>query len=77
MFLIVPEEKRKRKHRIIVGILAIVELIGLFALLIWGCYLIEDKKTPWGWLPLIGVIVLSIAQIVTGIILYFKRNKRD
>lgn len=74
MFLIVPEEKRGRKHRIIVGLIALAVMIGLIALAIWGCYLIEERKNSWGYLPLIGAIVLSAAQIIAGIILFFKRK---
>lgn len=74
MFLIVPEDKRRKKHRIITVIIAIVITFGLIALGVWGVYLIADKKNLWGILPLAVAILLSIAQITAGIILWIKNG---
>ena len=74
MFLIVPEDKRRKKHRIITVIIAIVITFGLIALGVWGVYLIADKKNLWGILPLTVAILLSIAQITAGIILWIKNG---
>ncbi|MBQ8428673.1 MAG: hypothetical protein IJX30_01040 [Clostridia bacterium] len=76
MFLIVPEDKRRRKHRVIVAIIAIVFTLGLMALGLWGVYLIADRENLWGILPLAAAILLSIVQITAGIILYNKRDKK-
>lgn len=74
MFLIVPEDKRRKKHRIITAIIAIVITFGLIALGVWGVYLIADEKNLWGILPLAVAILLSIAQITAGIILWIKNG---
>ena len=74
MFLIVPEDKRRKKHRIITAIIAIVITFGLIALGVWGVYLIADKKNLWGILSLAVAILLSIAQITAGIILWIKNG---
>ena len=74
MFLIVPEDKRRKKHRIITVIIAIVITFGFIALGVWGVYLIADKKNLWGILPLAVAILLSIAQITAGIILWIKNG---
>lgn len=74
MFLIVPEDKRRKKHRIITAIIAILITFGLIALGVWGVYLIADKKNLWGILPLAVAILLSIAQITAGIILWIKNG---
>ena len=76
MFLIVPEDKRRKKHRIIAMVVAIVMTFGLMALAFWGvCLIAEQKKL--GLIPLIIAIVLSLAQIVSGILLYNYRQKRN
>lgn len=77
MFLIIPEQKRGKRHRVIAVIVAFVVMIGFMALAIWGCDLIWEKGNPLGWIPLMVAIVLSVVQIVAGIILFFKREKRN
>ena len=77
MFLIVPEDRRRKKHRIIMAIIAIITTFGLMALIIWGGYLIWEKGNFWGVLPFGLAIVFSLAQITAGIILYNKKHKKD
>ena len=77
MFLIVPEDKRRKKHRIIAMVVAIVMTFGLMALAFWGVCLIAEQKKKLGLIPLIIAIVLSLAQIVSGILLYNYRQKRN
>ena len=76
MFLIVPEDKRRKKHRIIAMVVAIVMTFGLMALAFWGVCLIAEKNML-GLIPLIVAIVLSLAQIVSGILLYNYRQKQN
>ena len=76
MFLIVPEDKRRKKHRIIAMVVAIIMTFGLMALAFWGVYLIAEKNMR-GLIPLIVAIVLSLAQIVSGILLYNYRQKQN
>lgn len=74
MFLIVPEEKCTKKHKIISAIVACITTFGLMALAFWGMYLIFEEGKEIGYLPLTVAILLSIAQILAGILLYNKRH---
>lgn len=74
MFLIVPEKNLSKKHIIIAKILAICVLAGLFALVLWGVYLIADKNNMLGILPIAVAVVISVVQIVLGILLYKKHH---
>ena len=76
LFWIVPEEKRKKKHRTIALIVAIFMLMLYCALAIWGVYLLNDKQNLWGILPLTVAIVLSLAQIVCGILLQVRKRRK-
>ena len=77
MFLIIPEDKRGRKHRGIAAVVAIVVTLGIMAMAIWGIVWIVEMNNPWGWAPLVIAIVLSVAQITLGILLYTRRNKKN
>ena len=73
MMLIVPEKNITKRHKTIAKILAIAVLLGVLALAVWGIVMIWDYGKLWGIAPLTAAIVLSLLQIVFGIILY-KRN---
>jgi len=74
MMLAVPEEKStSKKYRIIAIIIASLSLCGILALAVWGLVLIIDKTNALGWIPLSFAILLSLAQIIAGIIL---RNRK-
>ena len=75
MFLIIPEEKRKKRHRVIVVFIATILTFGLMALLLWGIYLLAEEKNVWGCLPLGIGILLSTLQIVAGILLRNRAKK--
>ena len=72
MFLVVPEKNVSKKHIRIAKIVAIIVVFGIFALAIWGAVLIADDHNMWGIVPIAIAAVLSIIQIVAGIVL-FKR----
>ena len=74
MLLIVPEKHITKKHKIIATLLAILVLAGVFALVIWGIVLIVDKSNLWGLLPLGIALLISILQIVLGVVLYKKTH---
>ena len=76
MFLIIPEGRRRKKHRIIMVLIASVLTFGLMALGLWGIYMLTEEKNAWGCLPLGIAIVLSAAQIIVGILLYNRRTKK-
>ena len=63
MFLIVPEAKGSRKCVIAVVIIAILVFIGVIALAVWGGILIS------------AAVVISLAQIIAGIILRIRNSK--
>ena len=74
MMLVVPEKNITEKHKTIATLLAIVVLVGVFALAIWGIALIVDKQNFWGLLPLGFAVAISAMQIVLGIVFYKKRH---
>ncbi len=74
MMLIVPEKNLKKKHKVFAWILAFTVLIGVFALVIWGLWLMIDKNNFLGLIPLAFATLISVLQIVAGIVLYNKRR---
>lgn len=77
MFLIIPESKRKRKHRVIAVIIAIVCTFGLMALAGWGVYLVAEHNNRLGIIPIVIAVILSCMQIGLGIYLRSKSNKKN
>lgn len=45
----------------------------MIALAVWGIVLISDHNNLWGIVPIAVAIVISLAQIIAGIVL-FKKN---
>ena len=75
MMFIVPEKKATtKKYRIITAFIAIVVLVGVLALFIWGCVLICDYNNKLGIIPIVVAIVLSIFQIVSGFVLHIEKS---
>ncbi len=74
MMLIVPEKNLTKKHKFFAWVLALVVLIGVCALAVWGLALLIDKNNFLGLIPLAFGVLISIVQIVAGIILYKKRH---
>lgn len=74
MILIVPEDKRSKKLRLITGIIAIIGIIAVIALFIWGAVLIADYDNMLGIIPIAIAAVISLVQIIAGIVIYIKRN---
>ncbi len=74
MLLIVPEKNISKKHKVIAKIIAIAVLFGVLALAVWGIILIVDYSNLLGIIPLAFAIVISVFQIVFGIVLYKKNH---
>ncbi|MBQ8748816.1 MAG: hypothetical protein IJZ14_03325 [Oscillospiraceae bacterium] len=74
MFLVVPEKNASKKHIWLARIMAITVVLGIFALVIWGAVLIVDHNNLWGILPIAIAVVVSLAQIIAGIILFKKHH---
>ena len=74
MFLVVPEKNASKKHILLAKIVAIVVVLGIFALVIWGAVLIADHNNLWGVLPIAIAAFISLAQIIAGIVLYKKHH---
>ena len=74
MLLIVPEKRVTKGVKTLAKILAVLMLLVAFGLIIWGAILLFDYQNPWGWLPLIAAIAISVAQIVVGIVLYKRHH---
>ena len=73
MMLIVPEKYVGKKMKIVATVLVILMIVGVFALAIWGIAWIVEGNL-WGIAPLGAAIVISLAQIVVGIIFYNKNH---
>ncbi|MBR2623149.1 MAG: hypothetical protein IKD15_02870 [Clostridia bacterium] len=76
MLLIIPEDKWGRKYRGVATVIAILSLLGIMAMAIWGIVWIVEKSIPWGWLPLTLAVLLSAVQIGMGIVLYNRKHKK-
>ncbi len=76
MLLIIPQDKRSKKHYYFAASIAIILTLCIIALGVWGIVLITDYANAWGWLPLSLAILFSLAQIGFGILLYIRRSKR-
>ncbi len=77
MFLIVPEERRGRRHYVWTKVLAIVLTLGIMALGVWGGVMIFEEKNGLGWIPFSIAALLSILQITLGIVLHIRRYKKE
>ena len=74
MLLIVPEKNLSQNRIRIAKILAILVTLGVVFLFLWGLSLILEGENPWGILPFSVAILLSLAQIIAGILLYRKHH---
>ncbi len=74
MLLIVPDKKLKKWQIAIAKVVAILVILGMLALVIWGITLISDHGDPKGYIPISLAVIISVIQIVSGIILYKKHH---
>ena len=74
MVMIVPEKNVTKGMRVLAIIIAIVLAIGLPALFLLGASLLFEKNTVWGLILMIVSVVLVLAQIIAGIVLYKKHH---
>ena len=74
MLLVIPEKNAGKKHIRIAKIVAILVIFSIFALAIWGGVLIADYNNLWGIAPLAVAVILSLAQIIAGIVLFKKHH---
>ena len=74
MLLVIPEKNATQKHIWIAKIAAILVVLGIFALVIWGGVLIVDHNNLWGIWPIAIAAVMSLAQIIAGIVLFKKHH---
>ncbi len=74
MLLIVPEKRMNKKYIVFAKIFAIIMCIGVIALFIWGICWITDYDNLWGILPLTIAILISLFQIIAGIVFYNRNH---
>ncbi len=74
MLLIIPEKSTGKAYTFAVKIIAAAVLIGAVALVIWGAVLIMDHGDLLGIIPIAMGALISLAQIIAGIILYNKHH---
>ena len=77
MLHIVPEKKSSsKKHRTIAIFVAILVLLSVFTLFIWGCVLIFNYNNKLGIIPIFFAAFISIIQIIAGFILHNKKSNK-
>ena len=76
MLNIVSKEKATtKKYKTIAVLIAVVGLISVFVLAIWGGLLISDYDNNLGIIPIAIAVIISVAQIIAGIVLRNKKSK--
>lgn len=74
IFLIIPEKRMSKKYIIISKAIAILVFIGAIALVLWGLILIADNNNFIGIVPISIAVVISLTQIIAGIVLFKKHH---
>lgn len=74
MFLIIPEKRMSKKYVILAKTVAIFVFLSVVALALWGAILIADYHNPLGIVPIATAVLISLAQIVAGIVLFKKHH---
>ena len=74
MFIIVPNKRMNKKYVLITKIISILVFIGVIALILWGTILISNYNNLIGILPISIAIIISLIQIIAGIILLKKHH---
>ena len=77
MLLVVPKASGRWWCNLLAKLAALLVLLCVFALLVWGATLAGDYGDPIGYIPLAAAALISVAQIVAGILLYRKRRKGE
>ncbi len=74
MTLIIPKDKTtSKKYRILAILFAVIVLICVVVLFFWGLFLLDDNNYL-GIVPIVFSIIISLIQIIAGIVLYFKKE---
>lgn len=74
MFLIIPEKKMNKKYVMIAKTVAVLVFLGVIALALWGVVLISEYNDLAGIIPISIAAIISLAQIVAGIVLFKKHH---
>ena len=74
MFLIVPEKRMNKKYVMLTKVIAVLVFLGVIALALWGVVLISEYNDLLGILPISIAVLVSLAQIVAGIVLFKKHH---
>lgn len=74
MMLVVPETNTSKRAIVLAKVLAIGVIFLAAGLLIGGVFLLTERKTLWGILPIAVAAVISLVQIVLGLWLYKKHH---
>ena len=76
MLLVIPGKSRSRKYALIARGIAVLVLLGVFALVLWGVWLLDGGHMA-GIAPITVAAAISVAQITAGIVLTVKRHRRS
>ncbi len=75
MLLIVPEAGTSKRLLWLMRALAVLVLLGCFALAVWGFVLLLELHNLWGIAPIAAAALLSLSQITAGIVLYCRHQR--
>ena len=74
MLLVIPEKNVTKRMRWLSRLLAVLSLVTVVALALWGIWLTVDLHSLWGILPIAVAVLISLAQILLGILLYKRHH---
>lgn len=74
MFLIIPEKRMSKKYVIVAKVVAVLVFLSVIALALWGAILISDHNDLMGIIPISIAVAISLAQIISGIVLFKKHH---
>ena len=74
MFLIIPEKRMSKKYVIVAKVVAVLVFLGVIALALWGAILVSDHNDLMGIIPISIAVAISLAQIISGIVLFKKHH---
>ena len=77
MFLIIPEKRMNKKYVVITKVVAVLVFLGVIALALWGVVLISEHNKLIGILPISIAALVSLAQIVAGIVFYKRHHGEE
>lgn len=77
MLLVVPRASEHKWCRLLAKTIAVLMIALVLTLLVWGAMLVGDYGDPLGFIPLSLAGVLSVGQIIAGILLHRRERRKN